>query len=93
MELDSILEIIVKICLKHNIYVIYLFGSRANNLSCSSSDIDIAYRAIGDVDQSLLDEQIESEIVSLKRIDLVNLDKCSDILKGEVLKHGYKIYG
>lgn len=81
---------VVKICKKYHVKQVVLFGSRAKGTALERSDIDIAVSGTEDYDTLL--EEIE-EIPTLYKIDLVDLDSCSNtLLKEDIQEYGRKIY-
>jgi uncharacterized protein len=69
---------------------IYLFGSRAKNTEKMGSDVDLAVDSKKTIHhesiiQILID--IEDTIIPFK-IDLINLQTASNVIKQEILKHG-----
>lgn len=65
---------------------VLLFGSRAHGDYNNFSDIDLAIKAprISDKDWLLLTEQIENELDTLLKIDLVLYEKVSEELQGQI---------
>lgn len=65
---------------------VLLFGSRAHGDNNNFSDIDLAIKAsnISDKDWLLLTEQIENELDTLLKIDLVLYERVSEELQGQI---------
>lgn len=90
MQVNEVLEEIVKVCRKHAAEKVILFGSRAKGTAQERSDIDIA--VVGAADFGGLQEEIE-EIPTLYSIDLVELETCgNDLLMEDIERYGRKIY-
>lgn len=90
MDVESVINEIVKICIEMQAKDVYLYGSRAKGTNLERSDIDIAVR--GSKYFELLQERIE-QIPTLYVIDLLNLDRCrnQDLLE-DIETYGRKIY-
>ncbi|MHA1336298.1 MAG: type VII toxin-antitoxin system MntA family adenylyltransferase antitoxin [Promethearchaeota archaeon] len=90
-------EKIKEIALKHNISLIYLFGSKATGNDSKLSDIDIAV-LLDKYDQEkikdlMLDLIFEfSQIFKNDKIDLVILNKAPLALQYNVVAHGKVLY-
>ena len=86
--LDQIIAVLRKY-LDPNRIIIY--GSRVRGDHRDRSDIDIA------VDhpriKRIFREEIEEEILTLLRIDIVNLDEVGEALRREINEEGVVIYG
>ena len=72
LGLDEILNCVVKICRKHDVDHVYLFGSYAAGTARPTSDIDIVIK--GGRDLEGLREEIAS-IPTIKTIDLFMYDQ------------------
>lgn len=74
------------------IQTVLLFGSRAHGDYTKLSDIDLAVKApqLSKMDWLLLGEQVENELDTLLKIDLILYDHASDALK-EQIDQCYKI--
>jgi len=85
--LDRIVEII-----KGNTSVnrLFLFGSRATGNFRDRSDIDLAVDSAEEV--FFLRQELEEEVATLLKIDLVDLKKINEELKNEILKEGQILY-
>jgi predicted nucleotidyltransferase len=80
---------------KYNIELFIVFGSYAENINNSRSDLDLAYKS-----SSILSEEKEvellnelSEFYQRGDIDLINLVKAEPVLKVEIAKKGRLLYG
>lgn len=80
---------------KYNIELFIVFGSYAENINNSGSDLDLAYKS-----SNILSEEKEIELLNelsqfYQRgdIDLVNLVKAEPVLKVEIAKKGRLLYG
>jgi predicted nucleotidyltransferase len=80
---------------KYNIELFIIFGSYAENINNSGSDLDLAYKS-----SNILSEEKEIELLNelsqfYQRgdIDLVNLVKAEPVLKVEIAKKGRLLYG
>lgn len=89
MTVEQILIEIKKIaeeCLSAN-SKLYLFGSQATGKAHSTSDIDIAVSATTSEEFNQFNDLVE-QIPTLRKIDIVNLNKISDSFQEDILKHG-----
>lgn len=77
MTVDEILNEVKRICGAGGAQKVVLFGSRAKGTALERSDIDIAVSGVSEIDA--VREALE-EIPTLIRIDLVDLDTCSNPL-------------
>ena len=73
LTIDEILDQIKKICLKHGVRHLYLFGSYATGTQTETSDIDVVVKGVPDFDE--LNEEIQN-IPTLKTIDIFEYEKC-----------------
>lgn len=90
MQMEEIMERIVEICQRHAVRQTVLFGSRAKGTALERSDIDIAVS--GAEDFRAVQEEME-ELPTLYKIDVVNLDTCTNKeLVEDIEKYGKKIY-
>lgn len=73
---------------------VLLFGSRAHGDNNKLSDIDLAIKAprISDKDWLMLTEQIENELDTLLKIDLVLYEKVSEELQGQINQCNIVLY-
>lgn len=85
MQVDEIIEKIIRICKKYGAEKVVLFGSRAKGTQTARSDIDIAVSAVASGDIFDLEEEL-LDIPTLYRIDLVDLDTCKNDLLLEDIK-------
>ena len=70
---------------------VVLFGSRARGTNQPRSDIDLAIE--GCPDFLALEDQLQNELWSLLRLDVVNLDKpVSAELRAEIARDGRVLY-
>jgi predicted nucleotidyltransferase len=89
MKVKDIIVSVINILASHDVESVYLFGSRAKNLHCERSDIDLAF--VGNINRESIEEKMDS-ILTLKKIDLVDVNNCSEILKQEILANGIQVY-
>lgn len=90
MQINDILQEIIKICKEDGASEVILFGSRAKGTALERSDIDIAVKGVKDIDA--LQEKLE-DIPTLYSIDLVGLEECSNtLLLEDIEKYGRKIF-
>lgn len=90
MDVNEVLEEVIRICKEHSAREIYLYGSRAKGTHRERSDIDIAVS--GAQDFGTLFWQVD-EIPTLYMIDLLNLDTCRNRnLLEDIRLYGRKIY-
>ena len=89
MTVDEILNEVKRICKAGGAGKVILFGSRAKGTALERSDIDIAVSGASDVD--VIREALE-EMPTLYRIDLVDLDTCSNqLLLEDIQAYGREI--
>ena len=90
MQIEEILQEIIRICVNNSATKVILFGSRAKGTALERSDIDIAVCGVSDMEK--LQEEIE-DIPTLYTIDLVDLDTCENqLLLEDIEQYGRKIY-
>lgn len=90
MQVDAVVEEVIKICKKHFVSQAVLFGSRAKGTAMERSDIDIAVSGADDIET--LKEDID-EIPTLYKVDIVDLDNCNNqLLLEDIWQYGRKIY-
>ena len=90
MDIREILNEIERICRKHNVREVFLFGSYAVDTQTDTSDIDIIVKGVEDIEG--LREEI-AEIKTLKRIDIFDYDRCKNRHLLEAMnRDGQKIY-
>ncbi len=90
MDVNEVLEEVIRICKEHSVREIYLYGSRAKGTHRERSDIDIAVS--GAQDFGTLFWQVD-EIPTLYTVDLLNLDTCRNRnLLEDIRLYGRKIY-
>ena len=90
MDVEEVLEEIIKICREHSAQKVYLYGSRAKETHRERSDIDVAVS--GAQDFETLFWQVD-EIPTLYTVDLLNLDTCrNQNLLEDIRLYGRKIY-
>lgn len=90
LTIDEILDQIKKICLKHGVRHLYLFGSYATGTQTETSDIDVVVKGVPDFDE--LNEEIQN-IPTLKTIDIFEYEKClNPYLKDEIEQNARLIY-
>lgn len=90
MQTDEIIRKIAELCQKYSAKEAVLFGSRAKGTALERSDFDIAVSGVKDF--FMLQEETEN-LPTLYKIDLINMDTCSNTLLLEDIKtYGKKIY-
>lgn len=83
---------IKKLCLKYNILLFTIFGSRGTNNFTKNSDYDFAFYSNNIIDKNELQNELEL-IFKNAPIDLVNLNKDDNpILANEIFTKGIVIY-
>lgn len=90
MQISEVMDRIVAECIQYGAQEVILFGSRAKGTANICSDFDIAVAGIRDVEslRNALDN-----IPTLYKIDLVDLDTCSNkLLLEDIRIYGRKIY-
>ena len=90
MQIEEILQEIIRICVNNSATKVILFGSRAKGTALERSDIDIAVR--GTKDNGKLREELD-DIPTLYTIDVVDMDECrNELLLEDIKQYGRKIY-
>ena len=90
MQTDEIIRKIAELCQKYSAEEAVLFGSRAKGTALERSDFDIAVSGVKDF--FMMQEETEN-LPTLYKIDLINMDTCSNSLLLEDIKaYGKKIY-
>ena len=90
MQIEEILQEIIRICKNNSVTKVILFGSRAKGTALERSDIDIA--VCGTKDNGKLREELE-DITTLYTIDVVDMDECgNELLLEDIKQYGRKIY-
>ncbi|MCX6126392.1 MAG: nucleotidyltransferase domain-containing protein [Proteobacteria bacterium] len=74
---------------------IILFGSRARGDHSKNSDVDIAFVVSDDKrdDWPRFVAEVDENLKTLLKLDLVRLDRASDDMKRSIAKEGIIIYG
>lgn len=90
MQIEEILQEIIRICKNNSVTKVILFGSRAKGTALKRSDIDIAVCGVEDIEK--LREELE-DITTLYTIDVVDMDECgNELLLEDIKQYGRKIY-
>ena len=90
MQIEEILQEIIRICINNSVTKVILFGSRAKGTALERSDIDIAVCGAEDIEK--LREELE-DIPTLYTIDVVDMDECrNELLLEDIKQYGRKIY-
>ncbi len=90
MQIEEILQEIIRICKNNSVTKVILFGSRAKGTALERSDIDIAVCGVEDIEK--LREELE-DITTLYTIDVVDMDECgNELLLEDIKQYGRKIY-
>ena len=90
MEVNQIIKEVEKICRRHDVEHLFLFGSYASGAQTETSDIDFFIK--GGRDIRGLKEETE-QIKTLKKIDIFVYDDCQNpYLKEDMDRYGKEIY-
>ena len=90
MQIEEILQEIIRICKNNSVTKVILFGSRAKGTALERSDIDIAVCGVEDIEK--LREELE-DITTLYTIDVVDMDECgNELLLEDIKPYGRKMY-
>lgn len=90
MQIEEILQEIIRIYKNNSVTKVILFGSRAKGTALERSDIDIAVCGVEDIEK--LREELE-DITTLYTIDVVDMDECgNELLLEDIKQYGRKIY-
>lgn len=90
MTITEILTESEQICRANDVEHLYLFGSFAAGTATDTSDVDLAVKGVSDIGE--LREKLE-QIPTLRKIDVIDYDDCSNqLLKEDIDKYGRKIY-
>ena len=90
MQIEEILQEIIRICKNNSVTKVILFGSRAKGTALERSDIDISVCGTKDIEK--LREELE-DIPTLYTIDVVDMDECrNELLLEDIKQYGRKIY-
>lgn len=90
MQIEEILQEIIRICKNNSVTKVILFGSRAKGTALERSDIDIVVCGVEDIEK--LREELE-DITTLYTIDVVDMDECgNELLLEDIKQYGRKIY-
>ncbi len=90
MSVEEVIHAVIKICRKHSVKKVILFGSRAKGTARERSDIDIAVSGVKNY--NLLLEEIEL-LPTLYTVDVVDLDMCrNQLLMEDINEYGQEIY-
>ena len=94
MEVKDILKQITDICIANNAEKVILFGSFAKGTFHKTSDIDIAIIVPNEADFDKIDMSIKTEILTLRKIDLINLNQIglNKNLKEDIYRYGKILY-
>lgn len=86
---EEVIREVAALCKNFQAEKVILYGSRAKGTARVRSDIDIAVAGVADFD--LLMEKVE-ELPTLYRVDLLNLDTCSNpLLLEDIKEYGCEI--
>lgn len=72
---------------------IWLFGSRARRTERMTSDIDLAFEFADKTQWSVFVAEVEERAATLLDIDLIDIDRCDNQLRDEILKTGQLLHG
>lgn len=92
---EKIIEQIIRVASQYPaILKIYLFGSRAIGDALELSDIDLAVHApdISKRDWLYFCDQLENEVDTLLKIDVIHYDVVSEKLRQEINQHHKVLY-
>lgn len=93
-ELERKLEKVINV-LKEKLEceAIVIFGSYVRGTNTEKSDVDIAFKTNKEIDSQEQFELVqELEEILGKDVDLVNLDKITDVFRYEILMNGKTLY-
>lgn len=89
MSVDDVIQEVAKLCRRFHAKDVILYGSRAKGTAQERSDIDIAVTGVTDFEQLL--KEVD-ELPTLYRVDVLNLDICSnELLLEDIKEYGKKI--
>lgn len=89
LKAEEVIQEVARLCRCFHAKDVLLFGSRAKGTARERSDIDIA--VAGAESFELLAEKVE-ELPTLYRVDLVNMDTCTNqLLLEDIRQYGRKI--
>ena len=89
MQIEEILQEIIRICVNNSATKVILFGSRAKGTARERSDIDIAVSGVEQFD--MLTEKVE-DLPTLYSVDLLNMDTCrNQLLLEDIRQYGREI--
>ena len=90
MQIEEILQEIIRICKNNSVTKVIMFGSRAKGIALERSDLDSAVCGTKDIEK--LREELE-DIPTLYTIDVVDMDECrNELLLEDIKQYGRKIY-
>lgn len=85
-EAEEVMREVAGLCRRFSARQVYLYGSRAKGTHLKRSDIDIAVSGVRDF--AALEEAVDG-LPTLYKIDLLNLDTCSN----QDLLEDIRLYG
>lgn len=89
MSVNDVIQEVAKLCRRFHAKDVILYGSRAKGTAQERSDIDIAVTGVTDFEQLL--EEVD-RILTLYRVDVLNLDTCrNELLLEDIKEYGKKI--
>ena len=93
---DNVLQQVISLLTSYpGVEEIYLFGSRSNGTASERSDYDIAIRTTGisDKEFNLLALQVQEEVFTLHKIDIVHLNTLSNpVLLDNIVHKGQLLF-
>ena len=90
MTTEEIIANVESICRKLQVEHLYLFGSYAKGTQTMTSDVDFAVKGCTDINAVRNHTEL---IPTLKKIDIVDYDRCNNRwLKEDIDRYGRQIY-
>lgn len=88
-------DIIIDFLQKHlaEVYAIYLYGSFANGVATTESDVDLAFLSEAQI-TNIAKWEVQEKLAAVlnKDVDLVNLKDASVVLRKEIVEKGKLLY-
>lgn len=91
MPVRTVIEEVARICKEDNVEHLALFGSFAKGLSHPTSDIDFIVYGCNDFIE--LENEIEDQLLTIRKINLFDYDDiCSEELLEDIKEYAIQIY-